>query len=32
MFYYIDHPLTPYFPIGFVVKTESDFVRSVETD
>ena len=32
MFYYIDQPHTPSFPIGFV-KSESDFVvRSVETD
>ena len=32
MFYFIDQPRTPYFPIG-LVKTESDFiVRSVETD
>ena len=31
MFYYIDQPRTPSFPIG-LVKTESDFiVRSVET-
>ena len=31
MFYYIDQPCTPSFPIG-LVKTESDFiVRSVET-
>ena len=31
MFYYIDRPRTPSFPIGSV-KTESDFiVRSVET-
>ena len=31
MFYYIDQPHTPSFPIG-LVKTKSDFVRSVETD
>ena len=32
MFYYIDQPHTPSFPIG-LVKTESDFiVRSVEND
>ena len=32
MFYYIDQPRTPSFPIG-LVKTESDFViRLVETD
>ena len=32
MFYYIDQPCIPSFPIG-LVKTESDFVvRSVETD
>ena len=32
MFYYIDQPRTPPFPIG-LVKTGSDFiVRSVETD
>ena len=32
MFYYIDQPHTPSFPI-VLVKTESDFiVRSVETD
>ena len=32
MFYYINQPRTPFFPIG-LVKTESDFiVRSVETD
>ena len=31
MFYYIDQPRTPSFPIG-LVKTESDFiVRSVKT-
>ena len=30
MFYYIDQPHTPSFPIG-LVKTKSDFVRSVET-
>ena len=31
MFYYIDQPHTPSFPIG-LVKTESEFiVRSVET-
>ena len=31
MFYYIDQPRTPSFPIG-LVKTKSDFiVRSVET-
>ena len=31
MFYYIDQPHTPFFPVG-LVKTESDFiVRSVET-
>ena len=31
MFYYINQPCTPSFPIG-LVKTESDFiVRSVET-
>ena len=31
MFYYIEQPCKPYFPIG-LVKTESDFiVRSVET-
>ena len=31
MFYYIDHPHTPFFPIG-LVKTETDFiVASVET-
>ena len=31
MFYYIDQPCTPSFPIG-LVKTKSDFiVRSVET-
>ena len=31
MFYYIDHPRTPSFPIG-LFKTESDFiVRSVGT-
>ena len=30
MFYYIYKPCTPTFPIG-LVKTESDFVRSVET-
>ena len=31
MFYYINHPYTPSFPVG-LVKTESDFiVRSVET-
>ena len=32
MFYYIDQPCTPSFPIG-LAKTKSDFiVRSVETD
>ena len=32
MFYFIDKPCTPFFPIG-LVKTESDFiVRLVETD
>ena len=31
MFYYMDQPRTPSFPIG-LVKTESDFIfRSVET-
>ena len=30
MFYYIDQTRTQSFPIG-LVKTESDFVRSVET-
>ena len=29
MFYYIDQPHFPSFPIG-LVKTESDFVRSIE--
>ena len=31
MFYFIDQPLTSPFPIR-LIKTESDFVRSVQTD
>ena len=30
MFYNIDQPYMPSFPIG-LIKTESDFVRSIET-